>query len=396
MTLQEFRRRRLEQAVLDSKTDLLVASLPANIEYLTTYHSVALDVLARTQAYALFAPGRKPAVVASLAEIPSIMECLGEEADLYCFGTFCFCTSGESLEGRMVERIRANRLFDSAAEALSAAIRTSGAKRAALDESHISYPTWQKVMENCPETTLVPGAGIFLKARMMKHEDEIAGLERSVEIAESAFQATLAILRPGVTERELEHVYCREVAELGARPAFFVATAAHRAAFSDTVNTSLAIQKGDMIRFDFGCVYKGYCSDIARTAVIGTPDEKLAVYYEAVRRGTRDAIAAIRPGITTAEEVFAAAVESTRINGLPHYERHHCGHGIGVECYDYPSIAIGDKTVLQPGMVLCIETPYYELGWGGVQLENTIQITETGIRNLDKSGDALIVLEETK
>ena len=69
------------------------------------------------------------------------------------------------------------------------------------------------------------------------------------------------------------------------------------------------------------------------------------------------------------------------------------GHGIGVECYDFPSIAPGDKTVLEPGMTLCVETPFYELGWGGVQIEDTIVIEETGARCLDKTGDALIVLE---
>lgn len=395
MNLREFRRARLEQSVRQAGVDLLVASLPANIEYVSGYHSIPMDVLAKTQAYALFMPEkRKITMVVSIAEVPSIEEILGEDAEFYCFGTFRFETSSGCSVSRLVRNIERDRLYKTAEAALVAAILASDAKRVALDETHMSYPTWSKIAELCPHVQLIPGAAVFMQARMIKHEEEIAGLERSVEIAEAAFQAALEILRPGVTELDLEHTYNCKLAQLGARPMFFVATAAHRAAFSDTRNTSQAIQKGDMIRFDFGCVYKGYHADIARTVVMGQPDEKLAAYYGAVRMGACCAIASICPGVTTAGDIFKVAVETTRSNGIPQYERHHCGHGIGVECYDDPAIADGNPTILQPGMTLCIETPYYELGWGGVQLEDTIAVTQSGARYLDKSSQALIVLEE--
>ena len=231
-----------------------------------------------------------------------------------------------------------------------------------------------------------------MQARLVKHEEEIAGLERAAEIAEAALDAALKNFKVGMTELDMERVYLAELAKYDAQPLFFVATIGHRAAYSDTKNTDLAAKAGDMIRFDFGCIWHGYNADLARTAVMGQPDEKTATYFEAVRRGTHDAIAAIKPGMT-AEEVFDIAMKVTRENGIPHYERHHCGHGIGVECYDLPSVAPGDKTVLVPGMTLNVETPYYELGWGGVQMENTVVVTEDGCRYLDKGGDALIVLE---
>ena len=217
-------------------------------------------------------------------------------------------------------------------------------------------------------------------------------MERSTEIAEAALAAALRDFRPGMTELDLEHAYLMELARHDARPLFFVATAARRSAYSDTKNTALAVQAGDMIRFDFGCVWNGYNSDLARTAVMGHPSEKTAQYYEAVRLGTQEAIAAVRPGVT-AEEIFEIAMDVTRKNGIPHYQRHHCGHGIGVECYDLPSVAPGDRTVLEENMVLNVETPYYELGWGGVQVESTMVVTRDGCRRLDKSSDALIVLE---
>ena len=393
MTLAEFRSRRLTEAAREAGADLLVASLPANVKYLSGYYNINMAVLQRTESYALLrvADGGV-SIVGSIAELPSIVEEVGMDADLYCYGGFKFAgVEGHPLT-ELLNTTPASRYFGTLSAALAAAIRASGARRVALDESRCSVNTWNAVAAACPDVELFPGAGVFMKARLVKHEEEIAGIERAAEIAEAALAAALKDFKVGMTELDLERVYLTELARMGAQPLFFVATAAHRAAYSDTKNTALAVQKGDMIRFDFGCVWQGYNADLARTAVMGAPDEKTALYFEAVRRGTHDAIAAIKPGMT-AEEVFDLAMKATRENGLPHYERHHCGHGIGVECYDLPSVAPGDKTVLVPGMVLNVETPYYELGWGGVQMENTVAVTEDGCRYLDKGGDALIVLE---
>ncbi len=393
MTLKEFRVQRLTQAAQEAGADLVVASLPANVKYISGYFSINTDVLQRTESYALFRPADGAvSIVGSIAELPSIVEETGMDADVYCYGSFKFAgVEGHPLT-ELLAKTQATRNFGTLPAALAAAIRASGAKRVAFDENRCCITNWNAVVKACPDTEIFPGSSVFMKARLVKHQEEIAGVERATEIAEAALAAALKDFKPGMTELDLQHTYQMELARHDAKPLFFVATASHRAAYSDTKNTDLAIQPGDIIRFDYGCVWNGYNSDLARTAVVGRPDEKTARYFEAVRRGTHDAIAAIKPGIT-AEQVFETAMQSTRQNGIPHYERHHCGHGIGVECYDYPSVAPGDTTPLVEGMVLNVETPYYELGWGGVQMENTVVVTKDGCRYLDKSGDALIVLE---
>ena len=392
MTLKKFRFQRLIQAAQTAKADLLVASLPANVKYISNYFCINTDVLHRTESYAIFRPvDGAVSIVGSIAELPSIVEDAGMDANLYCYGSFQFAgVEGDPLT-ELLHRVQESRSFDSLPAALAAAIKASGAKRVALDESRCCVSNWNAVVAACPEVEIFPGSSVFLQARLVKHPEEIAGVERSTEIAEAALAAALRDFHPGMTELDLEHAYLMELARHDARPLFFVATAAGRSAYSDTKNTALTIQAGDVIRFDFGCVWNGYNSDLARTAVVGQPNEKVAKYYEAVRLGTQDAIAAIRPGIT-AEHIFEIAVDVTRKNGIPHYKRHHCGHGIGVECYDLPSVAPGDRTVLVEDMILNVETPYYELGWGGVQMESTVVVTRDSCRRLDKGSDDLIVI----
>ena len=156
-----------------------------------------------------------------------------------------------------------------------------------------------------------------------------------------------------------------------------VVTSGHRSALSDAYASERILRPGDLVRFDIGCVYQGYWSDIARTAVVGSPSARQASYYAALRAGLAAEVDRVRPGMT-AGELFDIAVNTVRAGGLTHYQRHHVGHAIGLSVYERPVITPDATTILQPGMVFCLETPYYELGWGGMMLEDTGVLTDTG------------------
>ena len=168
-------------------------------------------------------------------------------------------------------------------------------------------------------------------------------------------------------------------------------TIGERAALADVYPTDRALRSGDLVRFDLGCLVGPYRSDISRTAVLGKPSEKQARYYGAILAGERAAIAAMKPGVPVSQ-LFDLAVRVTRESGLPHYQRHHVGHGIGLEPYDPPTINATTSTALEPGMVFCVETPYYEHGWGGVQVEDAVEITAGGSRTLTRSSQDLAIV----
>ena len=92
-------------------------------------------------------------------------------------------------------------------------------------------------------------------------------------------------------------------------------------------------------------------------------------------------IEAIRPGVRCAE-IFRVVMETVRAQGIPHFERSHVGHGIGINNYDAPDLAPRSTEVIEEGMVLCVETPYYELGFAGLQLENTVVVRAHGAESL--------------
>jgi Xaa-Pro aminopeptidase len=152
-----------------------------------------------------------------------------------------------------------------------------------------------------------------------------------------------------------------------------------------------ALKPGDAIRFDVGCRYKHYRSDISRIAVLGEPSEKLRHYHNALFMGVQRAYELLKPGLKIAE-LFDQVVGTVRKEGIPHYNRSHVGHGIGIEGYDPPNIAASNTGVFEENMVVCIETPYYELGFAGLQVEDMILITGGGAESLMSKDGRLRVL----
>jgi Xaa-Pro aminopeptidase len=91
-------------------------------------------------------------------------------------------------------------------------------------------------------------------------------------------------------------------------------------------------------------------------------------------------------------DLFEMGMRETREKGIPHYQRHHLGHGTGIEGYDLPLITPGNPTKLEAGMVLCVETPYYEPGFGGLQIEDIMEVTAEGSRRLTRMDRRLFVV----
>jgi len=81
-----------------------------------------------------------------------------------------------------------------------------------------------------------------------------------------------------------------------------------------------------------------------------------------------------------------------RREGIPHYNRNHVGHGIGLDGYDVPNLTPSSTEVLEEGMVLCVETPYYELGFAGLQVEDMVRVTRDGVESLMSTAPDLRVV----
>jgi Xaa-Pro dipeptidase len=392
MSLDVHRRQRLTAVLEAEGLDALVATTLENVQYVSGFRSVSHALFRGLELYAVFTR-RGTALVIPYIDTTGVASEQIAVDHVATYGKFFFEYADDP--GDIGRKIRewTQAPAATAADALATVLGDLGVlgRRVGVDEGGLFAPTWRRVEERLAGTAIVPAYPLFRQARMVKGPDEVAALERAALIAEDGIAAVLAMLRPGVTERDAALVYEQTVLARGAQPFFTVVTIGERTALADVYPTDRALHPGELVRFDLGCLYRWYRSDISRTAVLGAPSERQARAYAAILAGERAAIAAMKPGVP-ASRLFDVAVRVTRDSGLPHYQRHHVGHGIGLEPYDPPTLNATTETALEAGMVFCVETPYYEHGWGGVQVEDAVEVTPAGARMLTRSSQALAIV----
>ena len=277
--------------------------------------------------------------------------------------------------------------------ALAAAINDAGLSggRIAIDELGLMPGYWQRLQELLPQADLVDGFQLFRHIRAVKTPEEIMRLRRAAEIAEQSIESALAVAREDVTEEDLARAFHGRTVLEGGLPVLGCIGFGLRSAMPNVMPSAARLKRGEVIRFDVGGRFQHYRADIARIATLGPPPPKVSQYYSALHRGVLRACEMIKPGVRAAD-VFAACVETVQREGIPHYARSHIGHGIGIDGYDMPDIAPNSQHMFEAGMVLCVETPYYELGWCGLQVEDMVVVRDDGVENLMTTDGSLMVI----
>lgn len=382
------RRDRLRHALLSAPFDTVLALSGANFDYATGYRSVSATVHGVSPLAALV---RSDAllVVGPVADSAPGFDAGLVEGDFLAYGRFFFESEGGAAEAtRLVEQ---NADY---AAGIAAAVQRLGlaSSRIGLDERACPVPLRQQLADLLPGVEFVPASDWLAGVRAIKLPGEVELVERSARIVEQAIIAGIDAAEVGVTEAEIAAVVASEMVAAHAEPRFIVVTSGPRSALADAYATSRALEPGDLLRFDVGGMYEGYWSDLGRTAVVGEPSAKQAAFYDAILAGEDAQFALAAPGVA-AEDLFHRAIEVVEGTGGPApYRRQHCGHGIGLEVYEAPIVRPQSPTPLEPGMTFCFETPYYEVGWGGMMIEDTLVVTDDGIRLLTDRARGLTVI----
>jgi Xaa-Pro aminopeptidase len=392
-----FNRSRAQRLMAEQGIAALVATAAENVTYATDYWSMAQWTRPGPQAYALIPAD--DSLSACLVTSTGALDLLADEGDAwvtetYRYGFFSTRTEGATSEvDRRYARLLGGPDHGDAVKALVAALkdRKLDGARVAVDENGILPANLERLRGELPRAEIVAGARVFRQIRTIKTPEEIARLRGAVRATERSIEAALAVARPGVRELDLQLEFHRATLANGGFPVSICIGTGPRSALSNCQATDRRLEAGDLIRFDGGGRFKHYRCDISRMGSLGEPAEKVRRYYEALRKGMEAGIAQMRAGAKTAD-VFGTTMATVRAAGIPHYERNHVGHGIGINNYDAPDLKPESTEVLEEGMVMCVETPYYELGFAGLQVEDTVVVRAGGTESLMSLGTELRVV----
>jgi Xaa-Pro aminopeptidase len=238
-----------------------------------------------------------------------------------------------------------------------------------------------------PEVELVSSDPVMDPLRAVKDPGELACLAEAQRIAGVGMDRVRELLRPGVTAHEVAtetiHAMMQAGAERTSTPIyvnFGIETCMLHGRLSPK-----PLERGELALVDLTPQVEGYCANLARTFVLGEPDERqrelLATYRELI-----DAVRpAMRPGATVADLDEVATGVRER-HGLAEFGVYGIGHGIGLRFEEPPASTIipaHRNLPLREGMTVTIGHPVLAIpGFGGVRFEDVYRVTPRGAQAL--------------
>lgn len=241
------------------------------------------------------------------------------------------------------------------------------------------------------------GEAVMESARLIKSPDEILCMRRAILSCEAAMGEMHAALRPGISENGLwAELHRGNIARGGEWIETRLLSSGPRTNPWFQECSSRIIEAGDLVAFDTDLIGPyGFCADLSRTWLCGDgppSNEQRDLFSVATNQIARNT-ELMRPGISYRELVERSVVPPddcfpTRYGVLY--------HGVGL-ADEYPTLPHAadwtDDTpggVLEPGMVLCVESYIGRLGGReGVKIEEQVLITETGNETLSRYPVAL-------
>ncbi|SDK01441.1 M24 family metallopeptidase [Natronincola ferrireducens] len=248
-------------------------------------------------------------------------------------------------------------------------------------------------IQNIMKAKFHNGKDILEKIRVRKTAEEIHNLREAAKLADAVMEDLTKYIRPGIQEKDIkkkiEELFSQKGAdELAFDPIIASGPNSSKPHYNDAQRY---IQEEDIIILDFGCRYKGYCSDISRTLFVGGATPKQKDIYNIIYRANAEAKEMVKPGIT-AETVDKAARTIIKDAGYGQYFLCRTGHGIGMAVHESPYIKTGNQEILQEGMAFSIEPGIYLSGQFGMRIEDIVVVTDNGVEVLNQFPRELIVL----
>ncbi len=275
---------------------------------------------------------------------------------------------------------------------LAAEMSSRGMRTVAFEAHEMSVERHAELAAKAESVTTVPFGRKIEELRAVKDPSELELLATACRISCQAIADVFALIRPGLTERQLAAALDRRMVELGAaHPAFdTIVASGPNGAIPHHAPTDRPIRRGDLITMDFGALYGGYHADMTRTVALSEPGWQREI-YELVAAAQRSGIEAARPGADVAD-VDAAARELIREGGHGEHFQHGLGHGVGLEVHEAPTIGYGRTGKLADRVPVTVEPGVYLPGRGGVRIEDVLVVGADGTSLLTTTTRELLVL----
>jgi Xaa-Pro aminopeptidase len=368
--LRQERLARAKEHLAESELGALLCFDMSNIRYITATHigTWAIDKLIR---FCLLPQGGEP-----------IMWDFGSAARHHKL----FCPwLGEDRSRAGISTLRGS--VEGRAESVAKKIRIELEEGGLLDEplgvDVIELPVLRAL--EAEGIRVVDCQALMQDARMLKTQDEITLLTTACAMVDAAYEELFRAMKPGMRENECVALVNRVLYELGSEHVEGVnAISGERCSPHPHVFTDRMLRPGDPAYFDILHAYNGYRTCYYRTFAVGSASRAQVDAYRRCRDFLDQAIALIRPGVTTADVV--SVWPEAEDFGFPDEEAAFAlqyGHGVGLSIWEKPIfsrlVSFEYPETIREGMVFALETfwPASD-GWSAARIEEQLVVTADG------------------
>ena len=250
------------------------------------------------------------------------------------------------------------------------------------------------IRRSAPGIEVRSAKGLTSQLRLIKDQAELAAMQRAVDIAEAALTDALPLVKPGMTEQELQAELVVQLLRHGSEPDLPfhpIVASGPNSALPHADASERTLGAGDFLLIDWGASHQGYCSDLTRTFALGEASDEMRSIHQAVFEANQAGRNAIAPGVQ-AGELDRQARQVIETAGYGPRFTHRLGHGLGLEPHEPPYLYGENEAELQPGMTFTVEPGVYVHGFGGVRIEDDVVVTESGGESLSQISRALEVI----
>jgi Xaa-Pro dipeptidase/ectoine hydrolase len=254
-----------------------------------------------------------------------------------------------------------------------------------MDSHYFTAYCYEKIKQGLPNAKLKDSERLVNWVRLVKSNAEINYMKSAALISQKGMKTAMETINPGVRQcdavAEIQRTLFKGTPEFGGEysgittllPTGKGTSASHLTATQDK------FVEGEATIVEISGVYKRYHVPLARTVLLGKPEQKKVDAMKATIEALETGISAVKPG-NTADDVaqqFWGVLDKYNIK-----KESRTGYSIGI---GYPpdwgehtlNISKGDKTILQPNVTFHM-IAVMQFGDWGVEASESVRVTETG------------------
>ena len=251
-----------------------------------------------------------------------------------------------------------------------------------FEENYVTYENYKKYLHTYM-VNLIETEGLIENQRIIKEPEELDLIQKACEITDKAFEYIIKNIKEGMTEKDVAFEIEKFMIKNGADGLAFdsIVASGENTSMPHAVPTDRIIRKGDIIQFDIGAKYKGYCSDLSRVVFVEEMKEEYKELYDFVLNQQARMENSFKDGANIKNVVKDRETDYK----LKNYNvAHSFGHGVGIEIHELPMISSKKDNILKENSIITIEPGVYKPGRFGIRIEDTYKVNKTNCESITK------------